>query len=258
LTPGSPPSGASDEEESRSSGFWPETAHTLYSGLRDATPEARAEIHQHIMRVYRNSLLQFYTRVSRVGDARFPQLPDARRTDLQTHAQEVVDGYFAKRVGNLIAKWQAYRERNPEAPGRSLRVFIRQDFRYHCLEELRADRQRQERVESLPTELSIPDLDLTDPVRRELAQFELSALVRIAIERVMQTYPAEQREELGIIVEERMLQERTYASFSDRLGCSIQTARQRLLRFKERMSLVLLELIEEQGGSPADYMEDFQ
>jgi len=74
----------------------------------------------------------------------------------------------------------------------------------------------------------------------------------------MQTYPAEQREELGIIVEERMLQERTYASFSDRLGCSIQTARQRLLRFKERMSLVLLELIEEQGGSPADYMEDFQ
>ena len=237
---------------------WPETQYTLYSALLRGGQEGRRELSNNLMKVYRGSLLRFYVRVSKPGDESFPQLPVREHSTLDEHAEDVVHEYFSKRAESLIQKWRDYRSENLKGRARHLRVFIRQDFRFHCQEMLRADLRYHGRARDLQDY----NFDLEDSfsreVRREFAQEELNALVRVAIEQTLETYDVEDRRDHRILAEKKILGEQKYKSFADELSCNLATARKRVVRFKERLQPILRDLILEQGGDLNEYMEELE
>lgn len=247
------------EERIPADDHWPATQHSVIRDLEGQGEPGRRELRVDLMRTYRPSLLEFYVKCA--GDARFPRVENRERAGILEEAEEVVDFYFAKRIENLIPKWKSYRREHPREPARYLRVFIRQDFRFHCLEEFRRQR-RDHRAESLPDgdalgcDADPPDVVIDRESRRRFAEKELGPIVQAAIEETIDTFDRELHQDLCILARERLLLERPFDEFADRLTCNRTAARQRLHRFRKRFARILREHLELHGGGALGYLED--
>jgi hypothetical protein len=234
---------------------WPRTAYTLYSEHLREGGAGELLCSRHVMEVYRDSLIAFF--LGCAGKPGFPR-PPKRAKDLsdEDHAVDVVHDYFAKRAEQLIPKWVRFREGNTESPARHLRVFIRQDFRNHCRESIRSEQRYSGRARDLAT-VEFEAMDLGDELRRETTYREASALVRLALGIVLGSRESEaDREDLLVLAENRVLDERPYEEFRDQLRCEIPHARQKVVRLKRKLTAVLRDLVREQGDTIHELLED--
>ena len=235
---------------------FPATAYSLYSEFYRIGD--LDQIRCHLMTVYLDSLIRFY--LGCAGGERFPRIPQRIQCTPQSHAEEVVIEYFAKRTEQLYEKWQRHRRKNPGTPGCHLRKFLKQDFRFHCQEMLRDDDRYHGRAQDIETD----QFAIDEETERELAKIEVENLLHIAIKRaqeisIQQARPANRAEHqanLEVLIESRLLQQMNYADFEHRLSCSRVDARQKLSRFRQLLQTVFQELLEEQGDHPKDYLQE--
>lgn len=235
---------------------WPPTHYTIYSNGLEQGDAGKRQCSIHVMTVYRDSLIKFYRSCS--GSTDFPRIPkrDSYLSD-EDHAADVVHDYFAKRSENLIIKWARSREQAAPGSPQHLRGFIKQDFRYHCLEMLRQDLRFHRRARELTPE-ALPTTPPPADVQRETTRLELTGLVRMAIDIALEVHSPAERTELRVLAENRFLHERRYSEFVSQLSCGIEAARKKASRLKDRLLPILRDLIRAQGDSIAELREDLQ
>lgn len=241
-------------ESTADNNYWPKTRESLFSPHADHGNGRKQLCSDHLMRVYQESLVRFYVGCS--GSVEFPKLPkrELHLSDRE-HADEVVNEYFAKRAENLVVKWLKYRSDHPEGEPHRLRTFIKQDFRFHCREMLRSDLRYHGRARELEPD-QFEATSAHPEVQRETTQLELTGLVRLAVDLMILEYPEAERDQLRVLVENRILQQRPYKDFEGQLSWSPEVTRQKAFRFKKRFLPMLRDLIREHGDTVADLMED--
>lgn len=234
---------------------WPATHYTLYAENLEGGEPGKLLCSRHVMSVYRDSLIRFYLACS--GSERFPRLPkrNAQLSDLE-QAEDVVHDYFAKRAEELVPKWLHFRSEQPGSSPIHLRAFIKQDFRYHCLEALRSDHRFHRRARPLEADDHQAADVLPETLQRETTELEVKALVQVAIDLVLDTFPENERDELRVLVENRILRQRRYQEFESDLHCSLQSARQKVVRFRRKLIPIVRDLIRQQGDSLEDLIGD--
>lgn len=234
---------------------WPATHYTLYSDRLHQGEPGRQLCTEHVMEVYRDSLIRFYLGCS--GTTGFPRLP--KRTALLSdveHAVDIVHEYFAKRAEQLIPKWVQHRSERAGPGPNHLRSFIKQDFRFHCLELYRLDRRYHGKAQELGEHHDVETLAVSNSVQKETTELELTALIRLAVESTLLEFAEGDRAELRVLVENRVLLQRRYKDFETEFQCTLQNARQKVVRFRRRLVPVIRDLIRQQGDSIAELMGD--
>jgi hypothetical protein len=221
-------------EDTDSGDSWPETLSSQFQELIERGDAGRRVLAGRLMELYKDSLIRLYIRVSKPGDGRLPRVPMRQeRATLDEQAQEVVHEYFSKRAKDLIPKWQKYKTENPNGRALRLRVFIRQDFRWHCHEMLRRETRYINRALELEEENYDSQSDWLDGVIHELDRIDDEAELKLAIELTLQSYGADQSY-MRTLVEGR-LAGREYETLCQQLGGSKDMARQRWFRFLQKL-----------------------
>jgi len=217
-----------------------------------------------LQRIYSESLVKYFIYCS--DHKEFPTLWKAERGESRKEqAEDFVSRYLSLRSEQVLQDWREYRRENRDSILQHLRNFIKADFRLYCFAENHSPYREELRHEVFGTCTLVQDSselerELQRLNRQEFTRVEIEQLIRVAMDFALAELDGTAKEfaEMRLLAERRVLEQQPFQQFSSSLGCSQKTARRRVFRFKRRLHTVLRGLLNGQGDSLLDILEELK